>query len=42
MLEGIINKQLKDQIELLEKKNSSETTCLNLLKTNVETTESIY
>ena len=42
MLEGLINKKLKDQLEFLEKRNSNESTCLNLLKTNMETTESNY
>ena len=42
MLEGLINKKLKDQLEFLEKRNNNESTCLNLLKTNMETTESNY
>ncbi len=42
MLEGLFNKQLKDKLEFLEKRNSNESTCLTLLSTNMKTIESIY
>ena len=42
MLEGLFNKQLKDKLEFLEKRNTNESTCLTLLSTNMKTIESIY
>ena len=42
MLEGLFNKQLKDKLEFLEKRNKNESTCLTLLTTNMESIKSIY
>ena len=42
MLENLFNGQLKGKLEFLEKRNNNETTCLNLLTTNMETIKSIY
>ena len=42
MLEGLFNKQLKDKLELLEKRNTKEMDCISVLKNNQESIDSIY
>ena len=42
MLENLFKDQLKGKLEFLEKRNNNESTCLNLLTTNMETIKSIY
>ena len=42
MLENLFKDQLKGKLEFLEKRNNNESTCLNLLSTNMETIKSIY
>ena len=42
MLEALFNKQMKDKLEFLEKRNKNENTCLDLLKKNKDTIESTY
>jgi hypothetical protein len=41
-LENLFNKQLKEKLEFLEKRNSNESTCLTVLSTNMKSIESNY
>ena len=42
ILENLFKVQLKDKLELLEKRNNNEATCLTLLGKNMESIKSIY
>ena len=42
MLEKLFKDQLKGKLDFLEKRNSNESTCLNILNTNMATIKSIY
>ena len=40
ILEKLFNKQLKEKLDELEKRNSNESACLSLLSTNMKSIES--
>ena len=42
MLEGLFSKQLKDSLELLEKKNKKELDCITVLNKNTDSIKGIY
>ena len=42
ILEKLFNKQLKEKLDELEKRNSNESACLTLLSSNMKSIESNY